>query len=1110
MDCSLVLGGDLNFGIDDKIDRLRAGGAQCSWQSIDIVKQYMSDYGLCDAWRSFHPNSKEYSFFSHVHHSYSRLDYFIISNSLLTNISDTKIHPIAVSDHAPVTLNLDVKKEIQKSINWRLNTSLLKDKEFIQYFKNEWTSYLEFNDIPGTSASTLWEAGKTVMRGKIISYSTNNKKKENKYIEELEKSIKLLGSLQGEEAQEKLCKIKLELKEYIDKKNQFLVQRLRLENFEHSNKSGSFLANQLKLNKEKSSIYGIKDTDGNITYDEGKVNCVFRDFYKTLYTPQICPTDEDINLFLERIILPKLNSSQSSELDSPLTLDELREAIKNMPNNKSPGPDGFPAEFYKEFWIILEPVFYRMLCESKEKGRLPTHMNLANISLLLKPGKDPLLPSSYRPISLINVDVKIISKVLSKRLEKIIPLIIHPDQTGFIKGRHSTTNTRRLFNLIEYSYSKNIETAVLSLDAEKAFDRVNWNFLFATLGKFGFGNHFINWLKILYNLPRACVRTNNQISQSFCLQRGTRQGCPLSPALFAIFIEPLAAAMRQTADIKGIPCKNIEHKISLYADDILLFLQNSENSISNVIELINAFSKVSDYSINWPKSTVLPINCVVNIPLIERLHSGNITYLGINISPRLEDLIKMNHIPLLKKIEDDLTRWKSLPISLMGRVASVKMMILPRINYLFSMIPNKPSTKWFKSLDSFISKFLWKSKTPRISLNALQKSKDTGGLELPNFYHYYLANRLQYISKWISPNTLDETWLDIEQTLCNNIRLSYLPFISTNIKKHACFKSITISSSLTAWWEYQKMTKSSLIPCRHTPIWNNPDILQENIMINFTGWRAKGIERLEHLYENVDFIPFNKLKIKFNMEDKYFLEYQQIKSIIKKKFKLNKTLIETPVCVLEFLNLKSPKLVSKIYKKLSRINDSIMLPTKKWESDLSINFDQNTWSQICLKTFKLTRISNLQLIQYKVLYRVHYTGQRMFKMGFTSSNKCSQCVDNIPDDYIHAFWFCPPVQRFWVQVCEDLSKCLKCNIPLSPSVCLLASFEDISLEKNTCRMIFTALCIAKKTILLNWKNKNNLSINQYKNLLLDHISLETASADTLDQSLWAPLIGSVT
>ncbi len=261
LDCALVIGGDLNFGLNKEMDRLSTAGTQRNWESTNIVKQYMSDYGLCDAWRSFHPNRREYTFFSHVHHSYSRLDYFLVSSSLLSDISDTEINPIAVSDHAAVSLTLVNKKASPPSNNWRFNTSLLKDDDFIKYFKEEWALYLDYNDLPGTSASVLWEAGKAVMRGRIISFSSHKKKRENKCIQELEETIKTLEeayvSSQEQEMLKKICKAKLELNEIINKKTKFLAQRLRWQEFEYGNKSGQFLANQLKINKEKTTICAV-------------------------------------------------------------------------------------------------------------------------------------------------------------------------------------------------------------------------------------------------------------------------------------------------------------------------------------------------------------------------------------------------------------------------------------------------------------------------------------------------------------------------------------------------------------------------------------------------------------------------------------------------------------------------------------------------------------------------------------------------------------------------------------------------------------------------------------------------------------------------------------
>ena len=210
------------------------------------------------------------------------------------------------------------------------------------------------------------------------------------------------------------------------------------------------------------------------------------------------------------------------------------------------------------------PILLSVFEESFVEGHLPPTLCQAYISVLLKKNKDPLNCGSFRPISLLNVDYKLLAKALAHRLEIILPSIISPDQTGFIKKRLSFLNIRRLLNIIHSADGQHLPEAVISLDAEKAFDRVEWGYLFWCLDKFGFGPKFISWVKLLYNSPTSSVRTNNTNSQSFPLQRGTRQGCPISPLLFAIAIEPLAMAIRSSPEIRGIVRGGKEHKTCHY------------------------------------------------------------------------------------------------------------------------------------------------------------------------------------------------------------------------------------------------------------------------------------------------------------------------------------------------------------------------------------------------------------------------------------------------------------------------------------------------------------------------------------------------------------------
>lgn len=172
--------------------------------------------------------------------------------------------------------------------------------------------------------------------------------------------------------------------------------------------------------------------------------------------------------FFADLRLPKATEDQKLQLNAPITREEALLALKSMPSSKAPGPDGFGCEFYKEFSDILLDPLLSMLNHSFENGILPPSLREANISLILKKGKCPESCASYRPIALLNSDQKLLSKILASRLEKVLPHIVKEDQTGFIKGRNSCNNLRRLLNIIQLTQSRQEPALVLSLDAEKA------------------------------------------------------------------------------------------------------------------------------------------------------------------------------------------------------------------------------------------------------------------------------------------------------------------------------------------------------------------------------------------------------------------------------------------------------------------------------------------------------------------------------------------------------------------------------------------------------------------------------------------------------------------
>ncbi len=246
--------------------------------------------------------------------------------------------------------------------------------------------------------------------------------------------------------------------------------------------------------------------------------------------------------------------------------------------------------------------------------------------------------------------------MLARRLEAVLPSIISTDQTGFIKGRHSFHNIRSLFDVLYSPSTSTTPELVISMDAEKAFDRVEWPYLFYTLKRFGLGSKFISWIKLLYASPLARVRTNNNYSDYFPLRHGTRQGCPLSPLLFAIAIEPLAVALR-FSQMMGITRGGSVHKLSLYADDLLLFISDPDRSIPQVLVLLEEFGQVSGYKLHFHKSELMPINsAAIAYPLSKlpfKTSLDHFNYLGICVTKNYSDLFNFNFSPLLDQMTKD-------------------------------------------------------------------------------------------------------------------------------------------------------------------------------------------------------------------------------------------------------------------------------------------------------------------------------------------------------------------------------------------------------------------------------------------------------------------------
>lgn len=222
-----------------------------------------------------------------------------------------------------------------------------------------------------------------------------------------------------------------------------------------------------------------------------------------------------------------------------------------------------------------------------EHKMLPDSLMEAQVVLLPKPGKDPLNCSSYRPIALLNQDLKILTKIFATRLSKVITTLVDIDQTGFILQKSTYTNLCRLFVHLQISHTNPGAKVIVSLDMAKAFDLVDWHYMPTVLQHMGFGDVFLTWTSLLYSSPKVTIKIGTSVSAQFSVGRGMRQGCPLSPTLFAFAIEPIAIALRASTEVKALEVGGMRECTALYAGDMLLFLEDPGPSLEAVFEILD-------------------------------------------------------------------------------------------------------------------------------------------------------------------------------------------------------------------------------------------------------------------------------------------------------------------------------------------------------------------------------------------------------------------------------------------------------------------------------------------------------------------------------------------
>ena len=638
--------------------------------------------------------------------------------------------------------------------SWIFNNSLLKDLEFVTLLRNELRSSANIKHTY-ESKRVFWDFLNMNIQSVARMFATEKAEKKRTEIWNIKKEIAQLERLHvftiTEETIAKLTELKGKLAVFEKNKIEGLKLRTKIASYEIGEPKIAFLAKLEKTTGEKNSIFSLKDDLNFLKEGTDNLLKITYDFYKKLYTKE--PESELEQDYLLSKVRDIVSTDQLEASEKNIEASELFKSLTDLQPNKSPGMNGITRELYIFFWPELEEHYTDCIREIMEKNELSEMQKKGAIRITHKKGNRDEL-KNYRPITLLNVDLKILTRTLAKRLANILPSLIHKSQRA-VPGRQIRENIHIVQDLIDLINKNDEEAAFLFFDQEKAFDRMSHKFIIKTLTKFGFGDKFIKWVKILCNDTKSFVKVNGFETTEFDIERGLRQGCALSALLYVLVAEVLGINLRTNRKIKGYKYGNQEYKSSQYADDLIMCITDV-SSIKEVFEVFGKYERATNSKLNRSKTEALWVGKWKNrtdTPYNLKWNKYYSKCLGVFVGNKLNNeqrlaLANRNFAEIEAKINNKLAFWKGLGLSTKAKVRVVNMFALSKLFYRLEHvdIPNCVKTEIEKKIKGFI----WNDKKAgRVEPNALSLGYEKGGLQLYDIDLRIKAMRIKWLDNLI-------------------------------------------------------------------------------------------------------------------------------------------------------------------------------------------------------------------------------------------------------------------------------------------------------------------------------------------------------------------------
>lgn len=1079
---ALILLGDFNVAIDKDLDIITGESHHPS--EIDSFKDLVNSLELTDSWRALHLEDKEYTWSRNMPFIARRIDYIFVSNSLVENLQESKIITMPFTDHRAVETCLSFHNFTKGPSYWKFNNSLLQDKTYL----DETNNLIEEIKVEtlGLEPHSRLEMCKIKIKENTINYSKKKSKRIKNHIRELENNLNDLEKKLSLNFDENILKqknyLKSELEIIATEKAHGAHIRARAKYIEKGEKQTKYFLNLEKIRANNNTITCLKNEQGETIREQSKIIETQSRFYKELYKENNNTNNRSetyIQDFLGATEMPKISDNLKYECELPITEEEVGLAIKQLNNGSAPGSDGFTAEFYKVFWSRLKPMILESFQQSFELGHVSKSQQKGILSLIHK-GND--LPrenlTNWRPITLLNTDYKILAKTIAIRLNKCINGLVSQDQCGFIKGRNIATLLRSTDDIIEY-LNKNKQPGILvGVDFQKAFDTVSKDLIRDSLKLYGFGDNFSQWIKAIISKSSSSINHFGWISEPFEVQRGIRQGCPLSPLLFILAAEILATKIRNS-EIKGIELKSnfkterkdYSAKVSQFADDTSLFLKDKKD-LEMALIIFYQFELISGLKLNKNKTQAMWLGSEKdnNSSPFGLKWVKQIKILGIHFRNEAKaSNIECNWKERLETTKKRIKQWSCRNLSIYGKIIVTKTFLMSPYIYLMQSIglPEHVLTELNRLFFGFIwkKKFSNKKAFEKVKRKIMTQEFERGGLKMIDMHTLQQSLYLAWIPKLLEESN-NPAWKTIPMNFYDKLGSGFSIFDNPcNMKSILGLTNDCFWSKVLAIWQElkEKLRVNTKYVYLNSGLWNNNNIKYRNNNIHIDEWIRKGITNLKDILDDRgNVIPFNEIEDKIGRKANRILEYNAVRTAIEQVRQNNRLILREEETVLSqnfvIENKTLFKLTVKDFREL--INGQATTPCAVgfWKRKLKQDITEKHW-QLAAHS---TRETRLRVLQWKILHNIYPTKILLFRIGKADTNICDACNTGETDYIEHFFYTCRTINQIWRLVTNEVLIRLGVRINITLEIALLGYIDATEHSYAINHLLSIAkMCISK-------------------------------------------------